>query len=166
VRPELEAGFREFASAQWSPLVRLGVLLVGDLHHSEDLVQTVLAKIWVSWPRLSAEAPEAYARKALTNLAMSWWRRKWHGEMPSAQLPDGVAVDDLDVAMGRLADRRSLAAALGALPPRQRAVVVLRFAEDLSGSQVAATLNCSSTAKSSEPATCTDPAAHRGLRAR
>ncbi|MGN6474380.1 MAG: SigE family RNA polymerase sigma factor [Mycobacteriales bacterium] len=143
MHPEREDGFRDFVTAQWSPLVRLAVLLVGDRQHAEDLVQTVLAKVWTSWPRLATEAPEAYARKALTNTAISWWRRKWHGEEPTSELPDGAAPDDADVIARRLADRRALVAALGALPPRQRAVVVLRFAEDLSELQVAATLNCS-----------------------
>lgn len=137
-----EDAFREFAVAQWPALTRLAYLLVADAGHAEDIVQTVLAKMWPVWGRVRDEAPEAYARKVLTNTATSWWRRRWHGERPTESLPEREQYGYDEVAR-RLSDRAALSAALRALPARQRAAVVLRFADDLSEQQVAAALNCS-----------------------
>jgi len=136
-----EAAFREFAAAQWSPLGRMAFLLVGDRGHAEDLVQTVLAKMWSVWPRVADQAPEAYARRVLTNAATSWWRRRWHGEHATDALPDSV--DQVTDTATRVADRLALSEALGRLPARQRAAVVLRFAEDLSEIETAAAMGCS-----------------------
>jgi len=141
MRRDDEDAFREFAVAQWPALTRLAYLIVSDAGHAEDIVQTVLAKMWPVWGRVAGEAPEAYARKALVNTATSWWRRRWHGERPTESLPDHHGHDD-DVTR-RLSDRVALSAALRELPPRQRAAVVLRFAEDLSEHQVATALSCS-----------------------
>ena len=142
MRPADEDAFREFAVAQWPALTRLAYLLVSDAGHAEDIVQTVLAKMWPVWSRVRDEAPEAYARKALANTATSWWRRRWHGERPTDALPDNER-HRYDDDAAQLSDRVALSAALRALPPRQRAAVVLRFADDLSEQQVAAALNCS-----------------------
>ncbi len=135
-----ESSFREFAAAQWAPLARTAYLLVGDRGHAEDLVQTVLAKMWAVWSRVGDQAPEAYARRVLTNAATSWWRRRWHGERPAESLLDDALQPDF--AMG-VADRLALAEALRELPARQRAAVVLRFAEDLSELETAAAMGCS-----------------------
>jgi RNA polymerase sigma-70 factor (sigma-E family) len=140
MRADAEASFREFAAAQWSPLGRTAYLLVGDRGHAEDLVQTVLATMWSVWPRVADQAPEAYARRVLTNAATSWWRRRWHGERATDELPDAVADNDLAT---RVTERLALAEALGRLPARQRAAVVLRFAEDLSEIDTAAAMGCS-----------------------
>src|SRR4051794_956871 len=140
MRRELEESFRDFAVAQWPALTRLAYLLVGDPGHAEDVVQTALSKVWLVWGRVRDEAPDAYARRAVTNTATSWWRRRWHGERPTETLPDRSYDDEL---APRLSDRAELSAALRALPPRQRAAVVLRFAEDFSEAQVAAALDCS-----------------------
>jgi RNA polymerase sigma-70 factor, ECF subfamily len=142
MRPDDETAFREFAVAQWPALTRLAYLLVYDAGHAEDIAQTVLAKMWPVWGRVGDDAPEAYARRVLTNTAISWWRRRWHGERPTESLPEPQQRGYDEVAP-RLSDRASLSAALRALPPRQRAAVVLRFAEDLSEQQVAVALNCS-----------------------
>lgn len=141
MRHDDEDAFRDFAVAQWPALTRLAYLIVSDAGHAEDIVQTVLAKMWPVWSRVGREAPEAYARKALVNTATSWWRRRWHGERPTESLPEHHGYDD-ELAP-RLSDRAALSVALRALPPRQRTAVVLRFAEDLSEQQVAAALNCS-----------------------
>lgn len=141
MRREDDDGFREFAVAQWPALTRLAYLLVADAGHAEDVVQTVLAKMWPVWGRVGGDAPEAYARKVLANTATSWWRRRWHGERPSESFPEHGGYDD-ELAP-RLSDRAALSTALRALPPRQRAAVVLRFAEDLSEQQVATALGCS-----------------------
>jgi RNA polymerase sigma-70 factor (sigma-E family) len=130
--------FEEFVSARGPRLLRAAWLLTGDAHQAEDLVQTVLAKMWPKWPRIAAGNPEAYARKALVNTFSSWWQRRWRGEVPHGRLPESATADvfaEVDL-------QHSLAAAVRALPARQRAVVVLRYFEDLSVAETAEALGC------------------------
>lgn len=131
-------GFEEFVAARGPRLLRVAWLLTGDAHLAEDLLQTVLAKVWPKWHRIADENPEAYVRKALVNTSASWRHRRWWGEVPHERLPDlGVAdaFDAVDL-------ERSLAAEIRRLPPRQRAVVVLRYFEDLSVEETAKVLDC------------------------
>jgi len=135
-----EDGFAEFARARWGRLVRLAYSLTLDVGRAEDLVQESLAKLWFQWPKVRDGAPEAYVRRTIVNGAISASRRRWKGEEPSGELPDlaepwagSDAVDDRDLL------RRQLAA----LSVLQRAVVVLRYAEDLSERQVADLLGIS-----------------------
>jgi RNA polymerase sigma-70 factor (sigma-E family) len=134
------AEFSEYVAQRWASLVRTAYLLTGDNGHAEDLVQTALAKCYVAWPRLRAhDAPDAYVRKALLNTYISWRRKKsWH-EMPSEDPPEPEGVDSTD----DLARRSVILDALTTLPPKQRAVVVLRFYEDQGIHQVAQQLGCS-----------------------
>lgn len=132
--------FAEFVAARWRPLLRTAYLLTGDEGKAEDLLQTALSRLWLVWPRVKSDAPEAYVRKILANTSASWWRRRWHGERPTDKLPEHSSADDL---VGQLADRDRLRAALAQLSARQRAVVVLRYAEDLSEKQVAEELGIS-----------------------
>lgn len=132
---------REYLLARQQALVRTGYLLTGDWQQAEDLVQTAMVKVWPRWPRIVAGGdPDAYVRRVLVTTYATWWRRRWRGERPSALLPETAADDgalaavDLRDAVGRL---------LPELPPRQRAVVVLRFYEDLTEVQTAAALGCS-----------------------
>ncbi|WP_128381790.1 SigE family RNA polymerase sigma factor [Streptomyces cavernae] len=130
--------FEEFVTARGPRLLRAAWLLTGDAHLAEDLVQTVLAKMWPKWPRIAEENPEAYARKALVNTFSSWWQRRWRGEVPHGELPEFATSDvfaEVDL-------QHSLAAAVRALPTRQRAVVVLRYFEDLSIEETAKMLGC------------------------
>lgn len=130
--------FEEFVAARGPRLLRVAWLLTGDAHLAEDLLQTVLAKAWPKWPRIAAEHPEAYLRKALVNTHTSWWRRRWWGEVPHGELPEtaaGDAYESVDL-------EQSLARAVRMLPARQRAVVVLRYFEDLSIAETAAVLGC------------------------
>lgn len=132
------ADFEEFVTARGPRLLRAAWLLTGDAHLAEDLLQTVLAKLWPKWPRLADQHPEAYARKALVNTYSSWWQRRWRGEVPHDVLPDALTAD-----MFAAVDlEHSLAAALRMLPPRQRSVVVLRYFEDLSVEETAEVLGC------------------------
>ena len=105
-----------------------------------DLVQTALTKVFLAWQRLGEiEAPEPYARKVLVNTATSWWRRRWHGERPTPTLPERPARDgtlDFD-------ERDLLWRHVTRLPARQRAVLVLRFYEDLSEAETARLLGVS-----------------------
>jgi RNA polymerase sigma-70 factor (sigma-E family) len=135
------AGFEQFVAARGPRLLRVAWLLTGDAHLAEDLLQTVLARVWPKWDRIEHENPEAYVRKALVHAHASWWRRKWRGEVPHGDdLPDRAATADpfADVDL-----EQALAAAVRALPVRQRAVVVLRYFEDLSVAEAAEVLGCS-----------------------
>ncbi|MEU8822329.1 SigE family RNA polymerase sigma factor [Streptomyces sp. NPDC048636] len=132
-------GFEEFVAARGPRLLRVAWLLTGDVHLAEDLLQTVLAKVWPKWRRIAADNPEAYVRKALVNTHASWWRRRWRGEVPHDEVPDVTAVPD---AFEGIDLEQSLAAAVRRLPGRQRAVVVLRYFEDLSVEDTAEVLGC------------------------
>jgi RNA polymerase sigma-70 factor (sigma-E family) len=132
------ADFEEFVTARGPRLLRAAWLLTGDAHLAEDLVQTVLARMWPKWSRLADGSPEAYARKAMVNTYSSWWQRRWRGEVPHDVLPDALGTD-----MFTAVDlEHSLAAALRTLPARQRSVVVLRYFEDLSVEETAEVLGC------------------------
>ena len=126
------AGFEEFVALRSPRLLRVCYLLTRDWAGAEDLLQTALAKSWFAWERVNDE-PEAYVRAVIANTYASWWRRRWRGEVPTVQLPEGSARD----AMRDVDERDELWAALGRLPRRQRAVVVLRFFEDLTERQTA-----------------------------
>lgn len=133
-----DAEFTEFVQASWPGLYRTAYLLLGDRELAEDLAQTTLAKTYAAWPRIDdrAAAP-AYARRTLVNTASSWFRKKgWRNELPTETLPErGREIDP--------STRPVVIDALGQLPPRQRAVVVLRFYEDLSVADTADALGCS-----------------------
>ncbi len=132
-------GFAEFVRARGVALHRTAYLLTGDWTLAEDLLQTALAKTYLRWDRIESADPEAYVRRVLANTHATWWRRRWRGEVPYEVLPDTAAADrwaDVDA-------RAALLAALGRLPRRMRAVVVLRYHEDLSEAQVAEALGIS-----------------------
>jgi RNA polymerase sigma-70 factor (sigma-E family) len=136
-------GFREFLAARQAHLLRAAWILTGDAHLAEDLLQTALVKVLPRWERLARDGSvEAYLRKTMINTATSWWRRKWHGELPSGGVP-GAELGGGDAAFEAVEDRSVLGAALRALPPRQRAVVMLRYYLDLSEAETAALLGCS-----------------------
>lgn len=135
-----EPGFEEWVAARGPRLLRVAWLLTGDAHLAEDLLQTVLARIWPKWPRIAGENPEAYARKALVHTHASWWRRRWRGELPHGELPDRALPAD---PFAEVDLEQTLAEAIRALPVRQRAVVVLRYFEDLSVAETAEVLRCS-----------------------
>ncbi|GGO70515.1 SigE family RNA polymerase sigma factor [Nocardioides deserti] len=138
-RPPSDAEFGELVHATWPSLYRTAYLLLGDHAEAEDLVQTALAKTYASWAKVrTIEAAPAYARTVLVNTAASWFRKRgWRNERPTSELPEGVAP------ASDPADRPTLVAALARLAPRQRAVVVLRYYDDLPVAQVAAALDCS-----------------------
>ncbi|HYY10719.1 MAG TPA: SigE family RNA polymerase sigma factor [Kineosporiaceae bacterium] len=134
------AGFEEFVALRSPRLLRVCYLLTRDWASAEDLLQTSLAKSWFAWDRV-ADEPEAYVRRVIANTYASWWRRRWRGEVPTEQLPDSVGAGR--DAMRDVDERDELWAALGRLPRRQRAVVVLRFFEDLTERQTADALGVS-----------------------
>lgn len=137
------AEFDAFVVARSGSLLRTAYLLLGDEQRAEDLLQTALAKAWFAWSRIDWD-PEAYVRRILVTTAASWWRRRWTVETPTATVPDEpVGVPD---------DHEDLWIALRHLPPRQRAVVVLRYLEDRSEAETARLLDCSTGTVKSQAA--------------
>lgn len=130
--------FEEFVAARSHRLLGTAVLLTQDRALAEDLLQTTMAKCWFAWPRISGD-PEPYVRRVLVNTYVSWWRRRWNGEVPSDTLPDRAGTE----VHGGSDSRHDLRIALARLPKRQRTVVVLRFYEDMAERQVAQMLGCS-----------------------
>lgn len=130
-------GFDEFVAARSSGLLRTAYLLTHDHALAEDLLQTALAKAWFSWSRIEGR-PEPYVRKILVNTYASWWRRKWNGEQAYAEPPEPspTTTEDPD-------QHHDIWEALGHLPRRQRAVIVLRFEEDLTEAETARVLGIS-----------------------
>lgn len=131
--------FRDFVVSRRARLLQTAWLLTGDWHLAEDLVQTALLKTFPHWRRIAADNPDAYVRRALYSVHASWWRRRWRGEVPTAALPDAPSVHD---DFGEVDQRRVMIAALRTLPHRQRAVLVLRYFEDLSEGDTAHALGC------------------------
>jgi RNA polymerase sigma-70 factor (sigma-E family) len=131
--------FSAFAVSRWPGLVRLAFGLTGDRGAAEDLAQAALARAYVAWRRVShADDPDAYLRRILINASNRRFRRHRVTEQPGD--PPETAVDG---PAELVSERTSLLAALRQLPPRQRAVVVLRYWEDLTDAQIAAALGCS-----------------------
>jgi RNA polymerase sigma-70 factor (sigma-E family) len=130
-RPEFDA----FVANRWPRLLRVAYLLTGDWAGAEDLVQTALVKAWFVWRRIGGD-PEPYVRRIVVTTFVSHRRRRWTGEVPVGTVPDVMGAD---AAAGH-ADRDLLWRALLRLPAKQRAVLVLRYFEDLSEEQIAATL--------------------------
>ncbi|MFF9620366.1 SigE family RNA polymerase sigma factor [Streptomyces griseosporeus] len=141
MQAELEERFQEFVRARWSHLVRTAYLLTGDAHHAEDLTQTALAKAFRSWRRVArADNPEAYVRRMLVSCNSDRFRKRRVTEALTAAPPEVAGRDE---AASWADERGALMTALAGLPPRQRAVVVLRYWEDLSEAEVADALGCS-----------------------
>jgi RNA polymerase sigma-70 factor (sigma-E family) len=134
-----DATFDEFVAARSRALLRTAYLLTHDHALAEDLLQTSLAKAWFSWRRIQG-SPEPYVRRILVNTYATWWRRKWNGEHPTDELPERSA-DEPGAEPG--AEPTDLWRAMERLPRRQRAVVVLRYFEDLTEAQTADLLGCS-----------------------
>jgi RNA polymerase sigma-70 factor (sigma-E family) len=133
-----DKAFAEYFAARSDVMRATAYLLCGDWHRAEDLVQTAFAKLYLHWNRVSRhEALDPYARKILLRVFIDdgrrgWWRRERVQEAPV----------DRPAVTGHTDDRLVLTGALAGIPPRQRAVLVLRYFEDLSVEDTAAALNC------------------------
>lgn len=130
--------FEEYVAARGRALWRSAWLLTGDAHLADDLVQTALMKCWRRWRRIAHDGSvDGYVRKVLVTTFVDGRRRRWTGEVPTEALPE-TANGGPDLAL-----RRDVVAALAALPRGQRAMVVLRFYDDLTEAQAAAALGVS-----------------------
>lgn len=138
--PSTESEFTEFVAQRTHALLRVAYALTGDQHAAEDLVQTALAKAFANWRRIRGEA-EPYVRRIIYHDGVSRWRRAARRpETPMVAVPERAAPGDpADDAHLRLVLRDALLS----LPPRQRAVLVLRYLEDMSLDETAAVLGCS-----------------------
>jgi RNA polymerase sigma-70 factor (sigma-E family) len=136
---ESEGDFADFV-AQWSPaLLRVAFLLTGDRWLAEDLLQTALLKTSRRWSQIADhQAAYPYVRRVLVTTQAGWRRRRRVTEVLLDHLPD-----DRSPSVESAAVPGRALAALGTLPPRMRAVIVLRYHEDLSEAETAAALGCS-----------------------
>ncbi len=140
------AEFERFVAASTDPLLRAAYLVVGDLAGAEDLVQECLIRVSKRWPKVrTMDHPRAYARRVLINLALDEARGRVR-RRDELEAPDMLR-DGHDEASARefaaVDSRSELEWALAILPPRQRAVLVLRYFEDLSEADTASVLGCS-----------------------
>jgi RNA polymerase sigma-70 factor (sigma-E family) len=139
VSPTPPADFRAFVDARWPALVRYAYALTGDRGHAEDAVQAALEKTWRRWRHVRPETAEGYVRTAIARHVIARWRLRRPTEAalgdreppPAAGPEDAHAVQDV------------VWRELAGLPPKMRAVVVLRFVEDLTEAETARTLGIS-----------------------
>ncbi len=125
--------FREFVREHSRRLLHIAELLTGDVHRAEDLVQTALARAYPRWGRIRPEDAFAYVRASVVNASRDWWRRgSWREGSPETR----DRADGVDVAAEH-AQRDAVLRELAALTRKERAVIVLRFYEDLSEAAVA-----------------------------
>jgi RNA polymerase sigma-70 factor (sigma-E family) len=146
----VEASFEDFVLTRGKALLRFAVMLCADRGRAEDLVQSALIKTYPQWDRVAGmAAPEAYVRTVIVRAHLRWWRNRASTEIPAAATTDRP--DRTDVAH-RLASRDAAWDLLGRLPRKQRAVLVLRYYEDLSDNQIAQTLGCQESTVRSQAA--------------
>lgn len=137
MRVEWEREYVDYATAGMERLKRLAYTLCGDVHSASDLVQSTLVRLYERWPRVrGVEHVDAYVQKMLLRQFLMEQRRPWSRIRLSGHLPETAAPARTDD------ERPILVAALRRLPPRQRAVLVLRFLYDLPIGEVAALLGC------------------------
>lgn len=132
-------GFEEWARSRLAELLRFAMVLCCDRGVAEDTVQEVLIKAHRGWDRIRrADSPDAYVHRMIVNEYLTW-RRKWSRYVPSAEIePQRAEPDPAE----QHADRAELVAELAKLPPRQRAVIALRYYAGLSDTEIAAALSC------------------------
>ena len=149
-------GFREFVQVRYVDLLRTAYLLSGSRDAAQDLVQNALVKAMSRWSRI--DDPMAYLRRTMVNERTARWRRIGSREFLTTFVPERWRPDTADTVV----ERDELLSALGQLPTRMRAVLVLRYWEDLSEADTAAILGCSAgdSQKPSRPGTgqTSDPA--------
>lgn len=136
----MSASFDEFVTHHGPELLRLAYMLSGSREQAEDLVQNALVKTYRRWDTVAtADRPIAYVRTIVVREHVSWWRRLSNREAPGA-IPDNIAIDSTADAV---AEADAMWRLLATLPRRQRAVLALRYYEDLSDNDIAELLGCS-----------------------
>jgi RNA polymerase sigma-70 factor (sigma-E family) len=144
-----DAAFAEYFAARSDAMRGTAYLLCGDWHRAEDLVQTTFTKLYLAWRRVARhEVLDAYTRQILVRSFVSEVRRGWFRKERVTDTPVDLPV----AAPGSSEDRIVLLAALGRVAPRQRAVLVLRYWEDLSVEETARALNCTTGTVKSQAA--------------
>jgi RNA polymerase sigma-70 factor (sigma-E family) len=133
------ASFEAFATARQASLIRFAYLLLRDHQLAQDLAQEGLARLHAHWPELADGNPHAYVRKVMVNQVLSWRRRRAWSERPVADVVEQADADPT----ATIGERQAMWTLIGDLPMRQRAVVVLRYYEDLDDTAIGRVLNCS-----------------------
>jgi RNA polymerase sigma-70 factor (sigma-E family) len=145
------AAYREYVSARLEPLRRTAYLLCGDWHTADDLVSVALTKLFRHWRRVSVmDNIDAYVRRMLLNGWLDERRRPWRREHSTGDMPDRAVVGPDS------AQRLALMTYLNELPPRRRAVLVLRYFCDLSVEETAEAMSCSTGTVKSQTARALD----------
>jgi RNA polymerase sigma-70 factor (sigma-E family) len=136
-----EDEYRQFVATRLEALRRTAYLLCRDWHTADDLVSITIGKLYRHWPRVrAADNVDAYTRGVLTNAWLDEWRRPWRREKVTDDVPDR---SDPEFPQAAWVDRQALLDLLQQLPPRRRAVIVLRFYCDLSVDETAHVLGIS-----------------------
>jgi RNA polymerase sigma-70 factor (sigma-E family) len=132
--------FAEFVTSRSPALLRFAYLLTGDGHLAEDLTQEALVRVHRRWSSIDHKGgPEPYVRKAILRQYLSWRRRRSSTELPFAELPDRSSRLPSD---DQIVERDEMWSLLATLPRGQRAVIVLRYYEDLADADIAVLLGC------------------------
>jgi RNA polymerase sigma-70 factor (sigma-E family) len=135
---DVATSFDEFVVRALPGLLAFAHRLTADAAEAEDLVQAALVKSMARWAAIERQDdPFVYVRRVIVNTHITWWRR-WSARVTVGSVPERVSPEQSQLA----ADQDEVRRALLALPPRQRAVLVLRFYEDMSEAQIAVALGC------------------------
>jgi RNA polymerase sigma-70 factor (sigma-E family) len=138
-----KSDFEQFMAARWQPLVRTAYVLTGNQQDAEDIAQTALTNAYSVWPRIrKADDVTMYVHRILINVYRTTRRKRRVLEVLTAALPERRSTT-ASAANDSLHDRDEVVQALMLLAPRQRAVIVLRYLEDMTEAQTAAVLGCS-----------------------
>lgn len=136
----MDARLADYVRGQWPALVRYATVLCGDAVEAEELVQTALVRVALRWPFVrDKDEPGGYIKRAIVHANINHWRRVRSRERLTSEIPE-VGVADRASAV---ADQDAVRRALAGLPPRQRAVLVLRYLDDMSEQETASVLGCS-----------------------
>ncbi|MEH0820648.1 MULTISPECIES: SigE family RNA polymerase sigma factor [unclassified Micromonospora] len=134
--------YEEFADSRLTALLRYAVMLTGDPHQAQDLVQDTMVRVQLNWRRVArAESPERYVRRMLTNQYVDWRRGSWMRRVLLRGEPEESAPQATDHAQDAV-ERDQVWSWLARLPRRQRASLVLRYYEDLPDAEIAEILGC------------------------
>lgn len=134
--------YEDFVNARLSALARYAVILTGDRHTAEDLVQETMVRAQLRWKKISrTDVPERYVKRMMANLYVDWRRAPWWKRVLLRGEPDEAVPVSVDIAEGA-ADRNMIWTALAGLPRQQRAALVLRYYEDLPDAEIAEALGC------------------------